>query len=43
MMRKDAPHAIDATCLKALEESGVGSDQTFIDLHNLNEQLLSYH
>ncbi len=42
IMHKDAPHAIDATCLKALEESGIASDQTFIDLHNLNEQLLSY-
>lgn len=42
IMRKDAPHAIDATCLKALEESGIASDQTFIDLHNLNEHLISY-
>lgn len=42
IMHKDAPHAIDATCLKALEESGVGADQTFMDLHNLNEQLISY-
>jgi HD-GYP domain-containing protein (c-di-GMP phosphodiesterase class II) len=43
IMRKDAPHAIDAECLKALEESGIaGSDQTFVDLHNLNDQLLSY-
>jgi len=43
IMHKDAPHAIDATCLKALEESRIASDQTFIDLHNLNDQLLSYH
>jgi HD-GYP domain-containing protein (c-di-GMP phosphodiesterase class II) len=43
IMRKDAPQAIDAECLKALEESGIaGSDQTFVDLHNLNDQLLSY-
>ena len=42
IMHKDAPHAIDATCLKALQESGIAGDQTFIDLHNLNEQLISY-
>ncbi len=42
IMRKDAPDAIDATCLQALEESGVGCNQTFVDLHNLKEQLDSY-
>jgi HD-GYP domain-containing protein (c-di-GMP phosphodiesterase class II) len=41
IMRKDAPHAIDASCLQALEESGVGCDQTFIDLQTLNERITS--
>jgi len=41
-MRKDAPHALDETCLEALEQSGAESDQTFIDLQNLNRKLNSY-
>jgi len=42
IMRKDAPHALDETCLEALEQSGAESDQTFIDLQNLNRKLNSY-
>ncbi len=42
IMQKDAPHAIDATCLEALRQSGAESDQTFVDLQNLNQQLRSY-
>ena len=42
IMRKDTPHAIDSACLSALEESGIASDQSFVDLHNLNHQLSSY-
>ena len=38
-MRKDAPHAIDADCLAALEQCGAGCDQTYVDLKTLNEQL----
>jgi HD-GYP domain-containing protein (c-di-GMP phosphodiesterase class II) len=40
IMRKNAPHAIDGDCLRALEESGIASDQTFRGLHSLNEALL---
>lgn len=39
IMRKDVPHALDATCLEALEQSGVGCDQSFVDLHTLREKL----
>ncbi len=39
---KDAPHALDANCVKALEESGTESNQSFINLENLNQQLSSF-
>ncbi len=39
IMHKDAPHALDASCLEALEQSGVGSDQTFTDLQALQKKL----
>jgi putative nucleotidyltransferase with HDIG domain len=39
IMRKDIPHALDATCLEALEESGFACDQSFLDLHTLSETL----
>jgi HD-GYP domain-containing protein (c-di-GMP phosphodiesterase class II) len=42
IMRKDAPHAIDGTCLEALEQSGAESNQTFIDLQGLGDMLNSY-
>lgn len=38
-MRKDTPHALDATCLDALEQSGIGCDQSFTDLHTLQQVL----
>lgn len=38
---KDAPRALDADCVKALEQSGTESNQSFIDLENLNQQLTS--
>ncbi len=39
---KDAPRALDANCVKALEQSGTESNQSFIDLENLNQQLSSF-
>ena len=42
IMRKDAPLAIDADCFCALEQSGIASDQTFRDLHTLNQSLKLY-
>jgi len=39
IMHKDSPHALDATCLEALEQSGVGCDQSFIDLRTLQQTL----
>jgi HD-GYP domain-containing protein (c-di-GMP phosphodiesterase class II) len=39
IMRKDAPHSLDAACLDALEQSGVECDQTFLDLQTLSERL----
>jgi HD-GYP domain-containing protein (c-di-GMP phosphodiesterase class II) len=39
ILRKDAPHAIDATCLNALEQSGVRCDHSSFDLQTLNERL----
>ncbi len=41
IMHKDAPHALDATCLDALEQSGIGCDQTFVDLQTLHQQLVN--
>jgi HD-GYP domain-containing protein (c-di-GMP phosphodiesterase class II) len=39
IMRKEAPHAIDGDCLRALEESGAASDQAYRDLDALNRAL----
>ncbi len=39
IMRKDAPHALDVNCLEALEQSGIGCDQSFMDLQVLQEAL----
>lgn len=39
IMRKDVPHALDALCLEALEQSGIGCDQSFVDLHTLQQKL----
>jgi HD-GYP domain-containing protein (c-di-GMP phosphodiesterase class II) len=42
ILRKDSPHAIDGDCVRALEESGIASDQTYRDLQSLQQSLLSY-
>lgn len=42
IMRKDVPHALDAACVDALQQSGIGCDQTFLDLQSLHDQLASY-
>ncbi len=42
IMRKDAPHALDASCVEALQQSGTESNQTFVNLTSLNDQLISY-
>jgi putative nucleotidyltransferase with HDIG domain len=39
IMRQDVPHALDAACLAALEESGFACEQSFVDLHTLNAVL----
>jgi HD-GYP domain-containing protein (c-di-GMP phosphodiesterase class II) len=39
IMRSEAPHALDADCVEALEQSGIGCDQTFLDLHTLQRTL----
>lgn len=36
IIRKEAPHA---TCVEALEQSGVTCDQSFVDLHTLQETI----
>jgi HD-GYP domain-containing protein (c-di-GMP phosphodiesterase class II) len=41
IMRKDSPRALDPVCLEALEQSGVGCDQTFIDLQTLSRRIAS--
>jgi putative nucleotidyltransferase with HDIG domain len=41
IMGKDAPHALDPVCLEALRQSGAQSSQTYVDLQNLNDQLIS--
>lgn len=39
ILRKDAPHALDETCLDALEQSGARCDHSSFDLQTLNERL----
>jgi putative nucleotidyltransferase with HDIG domain len=39
IMGKDTPHGLDGDCVRALEESGVSSDQAFRDLHSLQQSL----
>ncbi|MFL6450481.1 MAG: HD domain-containing phosphohydrolase [Bryobacteraceae bacterium] len=41
IMRKDAPKALDSMCLEALEQSGIGCDQTFVDLQTLSRRISS--
>ena len=40
ILRKDTPHALDATCLEALEQSGVVCDQSFVDLYTLQTKMM---
>jgi HD-GYP domain-containing protein (c-di-GMP phosphodiesterase class II) len=42
ILRKDSPHIIDGDCVRALEESGIGGDQTYRDLQSLQQSLASY-
>lgn len=42
ILRSDAPHALDPACIDALEQSGITSDQNFIDLHILKDRLNSF-
>jgi putative nucleotidyltransferase with HDIG domain len=39
ILRQDAPHALDAECVEALERSGIECDQTFHSLHALQREL----
>ncbi len=39
IMGKDVPHGLDGDCVRALEESGVSSDQGFRDLYSLQQSL----
>lgn len=39
ILRSDAPHALDPACVEALEQSGVGCDQSFRDIYALEQQL----
>lgn len=40
IMNKEAPHAIDGDCVRALQETGMGSDQSYKDLQSLNQALI---
>jgi putative nucleotidyltransferase with HDIG domain len=42
ILNKETPHAIDGDCVQALKETGMGSDQSYKDLHSLNESLLKH-
>ena len=42
IIRKDTPQGLDGACVEALEQSGVSSDQTFVDLQVLSERLNSF-
>jgi HD-GYP domain-containing protein (c-di-GMP phosphodiesterase class II) len=42
IMGKEAPHGLDGDCVRALEESGVSSDQAFRDLQSLQQSLAVY-
>ncbi len=39
IMRQDTPHALDPMCLDALEQSGIGCNQTFVDLQTLSRRI----
>lgn len=42
ILRKDAPRALDISCVEALDQSGVECNQTLVSLQNLNDQLISH-
>ncbi len=37
IMRNSAPHALDASCIEALEQSGAACDQNYVELESLRE------
>jgi putative nucleotidyltransferase with HDIG domain len=39
IVRKDSPHALDADCVEALDQSRVGFDQSSVDLQTLQRKL----
>jgi HD-GYP domain-containing protein (c-di-GMP phosphodiesterase class II) len=39
IMSKEVPHALDGDCVRALQETGMSSDQTFRDLQSLQQSL----
>jgi putative nucleotidyltransferase with HDIG domain len=41
IMRSETPHGLDGACVNALEYSGVGCDQSFLDLQTLNDRLIT--
>jgi putative nucleotidyltransferase with HDIG domain len=43
ILRSDAPHALDPNCVEALEQSGIGCDQTFRDIDALKQQIASWN
>jgi putative nucleotidyltransferase with HDIG domain len=42
ILRNDAPRALDASCVEALEQSGAESSQMLVNLQSLNDELTSY-
>ncbi len=42
ILRKDAPRALDGDCVQALFEAGVESNQTFVDLMDLEKALTQF-
>lgn len=39
ILRKDAPRALDPSCIEALEQSNFACDQSFVDLHTLQKKI----
>jgi putative nucleotidyltransferase with HDIG domain len=42
IIRRETPHKLDASCVDALEQSGSQSNQTFVDLESLNQELSTH-
>ncbi len=40
ILRSDIPHALDADCVEALEQSGIGCDQTYRNLDSIQNDLI---